>query len=508
MLDYRVGPSDSGFNCLWVTMKDVGVIEVNLTDFFKEEHYLSTLYAQADMYVKTLNPATQAEVYSIFHDTFIKEHSQSYGEYRVVKEMEQKVKRLVELMDYERWKIWFRQFKPLLPIPETVKDTFKYDPDTGTTSEKTYITDEYIDLTGLIVFIRMLSPIYIEYFNYCKQVSSHPFYLLFRLFVDSDIQECAEIEKLRRYIEANQQTLIGTSKNEHLIIGAGLSDDDALDYLVAEVIFNKLLTIDFFNKKCNIVSFIFQTIKYKGNFVSSESSSIRTISNRGDTGREDHSYFEDYRKTSTVAVGTFVEIQESLNDPVYLANDLGYPDFDFDAYNKELSTVNHLLKQPPENLQIYLLGWFLSRAVNPRALFYIEKRKIAELRVFAKVALMNTKHSFIGALLCSLKQPDTKYINILIRNSLNKQLMKHLRRHYRFAMEDNKISVIEKAITEVGREITNNIWLPVGDPEQYKGITTLEGFLEIPSNINDVVCGYVDFALDKEHNQSEESIDV
>ena len=508
MLDYRVGPSDSGFNCLWVTMKDVGVVEVNLTDFFKEEHYLSTLYAQADMYVKTLNPAAQAEVYSIFHDTFIKEHSQSYGEYRVVKEMEQKVKRLVELMDYERWKIWFRQFKPLLPIPETVKDTFKYDPDTGTTSEKTYITDEYIDLTGLIVFIRMLSPIYIEYFNYCKQVSSHPFYLLFRLFVDSDIQECPEIEKLRRYIEANQQTLIGTSKNEHLIIGAGLSDDDALDYLVAEVIFNKLLTIDFFNKKCNIVSFIFQTIKYKGNFVSSESSSIRTISNRGDTGREDHSYFEDYRKTSTVAVGTFVEIQESLNDPVYLANDLGYPDFDFDAYNKELSTVNQLLKQPPENLQIYLLGWFLSRAVNPRALFYIEKRKIAELRVFAKVALMNTKHSFIGALLCSLKQPDTKYINILIRNSLNKQLMKHLRRHYRFAMEDDKISVIEKAITEVGREITNNIWLPVGDPEQYKGITTLEGFLEIPSNINDVVCGYVDFALDKEHNQSEESIDV
>lgn len=508
MLSYHVGPSDSGFNCLWVTMPDVGVVEVNLTDFYKEEHFLSTLYSQADMYVKTLSPEAQLEVYSIIHDTFIKEHSQSYGEHRVVKELEQKVKRLVELFDYERWKIWFRQFKPLLPIPDTVKDTFKYDPDTGTTSEKTYITDEYVDLTGLIVFIRMLSPIYIEFFNYSKQVSSHPFYLLFRLFIDSDLQNCVEVEKLRQYIEANQQTLIGTSKNEHLIIGAGLSDDDALDYLVAEVIFNKLLTIDFFNKKCNIVSFIFQTIKYKGNFVSSESSSIRTISSRGENGREDHSYFEDHRKTSTVAVGTFVEIQESLSDPAYVANILGYPDFDFETYYKELSTVNEILKQPPENIQVYLLGWFLSRAVNPRALFYIEKRKIAELRVFAKVALMNTRHSFIGALICSLKQPDAKYINILIRNSLNKQLMKRLKRHYQFAMEDDKQSTVEKAIMEVGREITNNIWLPTGNPEQYKGITTPEGFLEIPSNINDVVCAYVDFALDKEHTQTEEFVDV
>ncbi len=207
-------------------------------------------------------------------------------------------------------------------------------------------------------------------------------------------------------------------------------------------------------------------------------------------------------------MGTFVEIQESISDPAYVANILGYPDFDFETYYKELSTVNEILKQPPENIQVYLLGWFLSRAVNPRALFYIEKRKIAELRVFAKVALMNTRHSFIGALICSLKQPDAKYINILIRNSLNKQLMKRLKRHYQFAMEDDKQSTVEKAIMEVGREITNNIWLPTGNPEQYKGITTPEGFLEIPSNINDVVCAYVDFALDKEHTQTEEFVDV
>ena len=151
----------------------------------------------------------------------------------------------------------------------------------------------------------------------------------------------------------------------------------------------------------------------------------------------------------------------------------------------------------------------MSRAVNPRALFYIEKRKIAELRIFAKVTLMNTRHSFIGALICSVKQTGLNYANVvIIRNTLNKDLLKRLKRHYKFAMEDDKQSVVERTFLEVGREITNNIWLPIGDPEQYKGIITPEGYLEVPSNINDVVCGYVDFALDKEHNQTEEFVNV
>jgi hypothetical protein len=62
------------------------------------------------------------------------------------------------------------------------------------------------------------------------------------LFIRSDIYNCPEIDKLKRYIEANQITLIGNTKNEHLIINAGLSDDDILDSLVSEIIFNKLLT--------------------------------------------------------------------------------------------------------------------------------------------------------------------------------------------------------------------------------------------------------------------------
>lgn len=501
MLSYNTGVSEYGFNCLRVAFQGAGIIEVNLTDFYKDENNLDTLYEHVDLYVKGLAPEVQKEIYAIFHDTFLKEHSASYGERAVVKELEQKIKRLCELLDFNRWKTWFRQFQDALLIPESVNQDFVFDPDMGTTKEKTYIHSEYVDLVALIVFIRIMSPVYIEFFNYSKQMSSHPYYLLFRLFIDSEVQNCEEIEKLRSYIEANQQTLVGTNKNEHLIISAGLSDDDALDYLVAEVIFNKLLTIDFFRKKCNIVSFIFQTIKYKGSFITSESASIRTKSSRSDPNREDYSYFEDYRKTTSVPVGTVVEIQNSLNDVVYLARDLGYFDFDFNQYQKELENISLLLRQPPDNTQIYLLGWFLSKAVNPRALFHIEKRKIAELLLFAKVVLTSTNHSFIGLFLSSVKAPDAKFINIIIRNTLNKNLLKNLKRHYSFAMEEEKISIVEKTITELSREVVNSIWVPVGDTSSFKGLITQEGYLEIPSNINDVVCSFVDFVLGNEQAQ-------
>lgn len=505
MLNYKIGTSEYGFNCLQVSFEGSGIIEINLTDFYKDENFLSTLYEHVDMYVKELTPDTQHEIYAIFHDTFLKEASVSYGDPIVIRELELKIKRLCELLDYPRWNAWFRQFQHLIPIPETVNSTFTYDPDTGTTKEKTYIHSEYIDLIALITFIRILSPVYVEFFNYSKERSSHPYYMLFRLFIDSEIQNCEVIEKLRAYIEANLQTLVGTNKNEHLIISAGLSDDDALDYLIAEVIFNKLLTIDFFRKKCNIVSFIFQTVKYKGSFSGSDSDVIRTKSSRGDSDREDFSYFEDYRKTTSIPVGTVVEIQDSLSDPVALARDLGYFDFDFVQYQKELENVSLLLRQPPDNCQIYLLGWFLSKAVNPRALFHIEKRKIAELFLFAKVALGKTNHSFIGLFLGSVKASDAKHINIIIRNTLNKNLVKNLRRHYTFAMggdeSDNKQSLIEKTITELSKEISNSIWIPVGDTSQFKGLITQEGYLEIPSNINDVVCFFVDFVLGSEQAQ-------
>lgn len=497
MLQYKIGLSEYGLNVLQVLHAGQETIEIDLTDFYKDQNkdqsLLQNLYIQINEYVATLPAHVQRDIYDVFYKVYNNDYKQNYSDQAYVVKLENNIAKVSELLNYNNFKIWIGRMGDQMLIPDTVQNAYIYDPDHNTTQEKTYVRHEYRDLIGLIIFMRALSPLYIDYYNYIKQITNHYYYKIFMLFIRSDIYQCPEIEKLKRYIEVNQQTLIGNTKNEHLILTAGLSDDDILDSLVSEIIFNKLLVIDFFNKKCNIISFIFQTIKYKGNFVGSDSVAIRGKTTMNDPNKDDISYFEDYRKTSNIPIGTVVEIQHALSNIPSLVHTLGYTDFDYNLYNMELNNVKYLMDKGVDKIQVYLLGWFLNRVINPRALHYIEYRKLVELLLFAKVVMLQRNQKFIAMLLSSYKTNEGNYVNMIIRNTLNKAIIKRLNEFYGFVMEEEKQSPIEKTIMEVSREIVNTLWVPIGTPDQLKGIINSENYLDIPNNINDIICTYVEF---------------
>lgn len=497
MLEYKITTSEFGLNILKISFDKEEEIELDLADFYKDTSDLENLYNQINEYVATLPVYSQKEIYDVFYKVYSQEYRQNYNDINYIVKLENKIAKVSELLNYENFKMWMAHKESLMIIPENIKSDYIYDPDMNTTEEKTYIKHEYRDLISLIIFIRAMSPLYLDFYSYIKQITSHYYYKIFMLFIKSDIYVCKEIEKLKRYIEANQITLIGNTKNEHLIINAGLSDDDILDSLVSEIIFNKLLTIDFFSKRCNIISFIFQTIKYKGNFVTSDSVVIRskTTVSSGDSNKEDMSYFEDYRKTSNIPIGTVVEIQHAISNIEFLVNALGHSNFDYEMYERELANINILMETKIDKTQIYLLGWFISKIINPRALFYIEYKKLIELLLFAKVVLMNNDQEFIGILLSSCRSKENSFVNVLIRNGVNKTLVKRLSNFYNFSIEDDKQSVIEKTVSEISKEITNCLWVPVGNQEQISKFVNKDGYLNIPGNINDIVCNYIEFIL-------------
>ena len=493
MLSLQIGSNEYGLDVLEVSFSNNETIELDLTDLYKDKSFLHGLYVQINDYVKTLPITTQKELYDLFYKVYSNEYKNNFTDINYIVKLENKIARASELLNYNNFKLWMSHKEHEMIIPENILSEYIYDPDMNTTKEKTYVKQEYRDLISLIVFIRALSPLYVDFYNYIKQITNHYYYKIFMLFIRSDVYVSPEIEKLKRYIEVNQQTLIGTTKNEHLIITAGLSDDDILDSLVSEIIFNKLLTIDFFNKKCNIVSFIFQTIKYKGNFVTSDSVVIRSKSTVNDPNKEDISYFEDYRKTSDLPIGTVVEIQHALSNPYNIVAGLGYTNFNIDLYNEELSNINIFMEKRLDNIQLYMLGWFMSKIINPRSLFHIEYKKVIELLLLAKVILLTNNHKFVAMLLSSYKTNESNYLNIIIRSSLNKSIVKRLTDQYSFIMEEDKQSIIEKTVTETSREIVNNLWIPIGTPDQMEGIMNKDGYLDIPTNINELICDYVEF---------------
>lgn len=494
-LRYDASISEFGIVVLKISYPACETIELELTDLLKDLANIDTLYEPINEYLVTLSPIVQKQIYDVYYRLYVNDYKNNFDDPVVVTKIEVKIKQVTELLGYENFKIWLHQQTDRIIYPEGILTGYVHDPDMNTTREKTYVKGEYTDLIALIMFFRMLVPLYADFYNRIKQATPHYYYKILMLFVRSDIAECAEIEKFRAYIDANQQTLIGGGKNEHIILFAGLSDDDILPSLMAEVIFSKLLPIDVFNKKCNIVSYTFQTIKYKGNYATSSGLTIRGKSAaESNSTREDASYFEDYRKTSSIPVGTVVEIQDSLSDIQSLVLAKGVVDFDFKAYEQELSKIGVYMSFKLDKTQIYMLGWFMGKMINPRALFYIEYRKVLELMLFAKQVLIQEGMPYIAAVMSAKKSQDPGYLSVVIKNSLGKSSVKKLSENYSVCMEEDKQSVVEKTILEICKDISNSTWVAIGSNEQLKKVSVVGGYLETPSNINELMLDFVAFA--------------
>lgn len=417
------------------------------------------------------------------------------------------VKRAIDILDYDRFIDWFRKNHskaigidgkklPKLFIPDTVEKEFIYDPDKGETKEKTYVYSEYVDLIGLALFVRMLFPVFNDYLIYLNRTNNHPLYTLLRLLVDTKVgAEGTALDKLLIYIEANHSSMAKSNDKQHLVITAGLSDDDIIDYLAGESIFNKLLTMDFFNGQINPIGHIFSTIRYGSKFNNPMGGLfIKRQSPQGSD--EDYSYFENFRKTTSLPQGTIIELQYALSDPAMIVSGLGYDldTFNWDFYYEELKGLHEFMEVPVDEIKIYLLGWFLKNFVNPRALFYIEQRKIVELLMLAKTCLYQSNQEFIGTFLVSHHDPNASFINstITAKSSLSKPLLQRLESLFTYSI-DHKGVTYAKSIIEFGKQISNIAWKPKGNV--LNRYINSDGYLIAPSNVNEVLIDYVEFIL-------------
>lgn len=492
-LQYEISVSEYGINILKVSHEGCETIELDLTDMFKDLTHSKTLYDMLNEYVAMQNASVQMRLYDLFYDIYANDYKNNFEDVATLRRIESMIAEASEILNYDAFKAWVQTQTHRIIYPDIIIDDYVYDPDMNTTVEKTYVKREYTDLLSLIMFIRMLAPLYVDFYNRIKQVTPHYYYKIFMLFTRSSIAECPEVVKLRTYIDVNQQTLIGPTKNENVILFAGLADDDILDSLLSEVVFNKLLAIDFLHKKCNVISFVFQTIRYKGNHSPSSGVAIRGKSVENNPNKDDISYFEDYRKTSNIPIGTVVEIQHALSNVEFLVQAIGATNFDYAAYQREVANISKYLTFKLDKVQVYLLGWFMNKIINPRALYYIEYRSLVELMLFAKTVLVSNGYHYIAAVISAKKSKEPGYLSVVIKNSMNKNSVARLTRSYRCSMEPEKQSVVEKTILEISKEISNTTWIAMGSPEQLSHLGVVEGFLETPSNLNDIVLDYVEF---------------
>ena len=477
-------------------------LEFEIGDFFrvsktgKPDRNLFTLFDAINDYFKTLPLEHQKELFLLYKKIDEEDYKLHYNDSVYIELLESHINYAVKLLNYNQFKLYIYSRSHELQLPKDIQEEFIYDPNMNTIREKTYIKSEYIDLIAMILFIRALTPLYLDYFNYIRQLTPFYFYRVFLLFANcDDIDKSEEINKLRQYIDVNKATIIDKSKNNMNIINNGFSDDDMIDALVAEVIFGKLIAIDFFNDNANFIAFIYQTIRYKGKFNVTTEEAIKNKTALTDANKEDMSYFEDYRKISSISLGTIVEIQHALSDLSMIIRCLGKEKFDYNLYQEELSHIHEYETNRLDNVQITLLGWFLNKYINPRALYYIDYRKLVEMILFAKVVLKCHGLEFMSALISATISHEIQYVNVNFRYGSQKANFERLKPYFGFVMlEENKTNVIEETLEKIHEEIIGNTWIVHGNTSEK--LIKDGGILIIPENLMTHLVDFVLFTLE------------
>ena len=219
----------------------------DVENIFKDKKHIFTLYDILNEYISTLDNTIKEELFRIYHEAYDQltqeEYSITDNNYTVyanetkLKE-EQKIQKLIEklnnLIDYNTFKDFVFKKSINLYIPENTPSEFIYDKDLNVTEDQTYTKPQYIALVALILYLRLFIPIFINYYNTSKSNSMILNYKTLLLFSTSNIYQCEEMLKLRKYIESNFKTIGTNAKVENLVMNFGLSTDEVTEILLGE----------------------------------------------------------------------------------------------------------------------------------------------------------------------------------------------------------------------------------------------------------------------------------
>lgn len=475
-------------------------LDFNILSLLSKNNNNDNMFLAVNGYLDQVPIYDQTQLFELLSEFYVfKNRNVDYNKLEVTSYLEALINKACIILDITHVKKWCIWNQSGIVLPSNLNDVFTYDPDMNVTEDKTYIKDQYLNLVAAILIIKMISPILGEYNNYVKEISKQNLHKTYLLCINSAIANSEELEKLKTYIVEIQASIKpqGGSRNEQYIINKGIAVDDIVENIIAEILLNKLFNADLYTPKSNIISIIFQVIKAKNSPTVSETEIIR-VKKDIQPNRDDMSYFEDYRKTTDIPIGTVAEIQFSLGEIGKIINKLGVAQYyNQEFYDDEVNYSKDLAEVSIDETQIYLLGWFLAKYIDPRSLFYIESKKIIELLTLARVVTWNKGHHFISLLLTASRSTmPVNDINLSTKTSLSKDLQDALNTKYSFFHNpETNLNLTNNSITALFNNIISSVWQTNANHShvlQYNGDNKKGNRkLNIPSNLADSLASFI-----------------
>jgi len=384
----------------------------------------------------------------------------------------------------------YMQWKEVVVLPANVHEHVVYDQDGERTEDKTYLARDYKNLVYLITYLRLATPIIAElnhiYKNKVGLINLKIWYLMYR----TPIVENEIIDKLVTYIRSNifNKNDKSVLQTDGIVLDLALSDDTLETLIVSHVMLWKPFPTDYTSAHSNIVSTIYNIIKYLNNSIQEKPGELNSKTHVGDPKKEDMSYFEDYRKTTDVPLGVSVEIEFFLKDHRSLVDNLClgmyYNEHRFHETRRALA--EHLSKHP-NPIQFKLLGWFLNRYINHRAVRHLSKSTIITNMALMSSLMWEAGEHFISLLMTSNSVREDHPSTMFTKTTLSSKNREDLATKFSYY---SKNDILESSICSLAKEITHYKWKPIM-PEQM-----IDGYggrkqVSIPTDLTTVLTNFL-----------------
>ena len=323
------------------------------------------------------------------------------------------VTNLLKIHNFDNISRWVA-FKSNIIIPMHLDSEYTDSIDKPGSRNRTYLISDYIDLICLSILLRTMVPIWGEYMSLVSSEMGNSLkeYYAFKLLNDSEIINHKVFNKLETFINC----IVGKNLEHNSSVVNLLSSEDLPMWVLSLTVIKRVCIADIsgINPRANIVTYIH---KFVNDIIKEDSTSEKAVKKKGDKDSyspeldEKLSTLESDKIKHTLSVGQISEI-ELMVDNVYEVGYKLHPGINTEELKKALVTSEKLISYNISTVQITILKWLIKPIISPRAIDYLNKKKITELLGVAQAVLWAKDHKYLALLITSYLDSSDSSFNI------------------------------------------------------------------------------------------------
>jgi len=342
-------------------------------------------------YWESLPLETQNNIWSTYKE--IKELlDEMVDPFHVVKYLRQLVEKLYTHMPMDSFSQWMLRGNLFIPsdVHPTMDDTARYN-----NPDKTYLTEDYINLAVVALALRPMIPIWGEYIDQGGQGTGNDLYKemdAMGLITGTEIVRWPEnnpaFDKLERYVQfSSESTPVSLSS-----IWKGMGSAEIPVWLTANVMVRRLTIVPLFDHLAgiNIAAYVYRYVRSKMRAGDRRTSDrVNEKRNEGGGGRDEDdktSLLEEYKVKQRIADGDAVLYSVYSENMAGIAQRVD-PTIDLKLLTQTIKTLPKLDQVNVNTHQIRMAQWILAKGFPPRALGHINKASLNRLLVTSQALL-------------------------------------------------------------------------------------------------------------------------